>query len=545
MTLATATRPSWRAPVVAAAAAFAAAVLWRFLTFSGFSNDHYVQVARGYQWLRGAWPVRDFVDPGMPATYALSALGRLAFGNQLRSEFVVMVLGFGAGAAATAWAAWRLAPSALIVAVVLALEILVSPRTYSYPKILLYGIAGVAVVALAASPTRRRVALCGVLIAAAFLVRHDHGLYIGLGCAAAVALRSGPVPVRLRGLALIAAVTAACLAPWAIAVQAAQGLAPYFHAGIEFSRREAEVSALRAWPAWSGIAWPLPVPSASAILYYVAYALPIVCAAIAWRRAVRGTAAWPGESAAVGGLALMALAVDRGFLRDPLAARLPDVIVPAALLGAWALGLAWHVPSRTIAGASAGAALLGLVTVSAWRVGDVHSHLDDAGVFDGWRAIVSNGHDVAAELRRPQVDVERTPTRVSAALVPFFRYVARCTSDSDRLLVTGAYADVFIAADRGFAGGVVSYQEGFYASEADQRETIARLEREPVPFAVRIGVAEPIFTRGFPLVASYVDARFAPLGEVALPQEEGVRLLVDRRRPARGTDPSTGWPCFR
>jgi hypothetical protein len=50
--------------VIAAAVAAFASASWRFLSFSGFNNDHYVHVARAYQILLGEWPVRDFVDPG-------------------------------------------------------------------------------------------------------------------------------------------------------------------------------------------------------------------------------------------------------------------------------------------------------------------------------------------------------------------------------------------------------------------------------------------------------------------------------------------------
>ena len=531
--------------VVAALAAGAAAVAWRFLTFSGFSNDHYVQVARGWQMLRGAWPVRDFVDPGMPLTYALSAAARMLFGPQIGSEFALTALGFGIGAGATAWAALRLTRPAALAVVAVAAEILIYPRTYSYPKMLVYGLACAAIAGLAAEPSRRRLVAAGVLIAAVFLLRHDHGLYVAAACAVAVAIASRAPRAALARVATMAGVALACVAPWAIAVQLHGGLVPYFETGLAFSRREADVSLLRAWPRFD-VAGALTSPgNAAAWLYYLAYALPLVCVILAWRRAWRGTEGWRGEAAAVTALACLSLAVARGFLRDPLDARLPDVAVPLCLLGTWAMGAAWTRPSRSVAGAALAALLLVPTAAAAWRVGDVRSRLDDAGMLDGWNAVVSNAGDLAAELSQRQRDVERTPTRVSAVLVPFFHYVERCTVPSDRLLVTGAYADVFVAADRGFAGGLVSYQEGFFASEADQRLTLARLARERVPFAVRIGGAEAVFVRDFPLVAAWVDANFRPLVDVPVPGEEGIRIVVDRRLVPSGTDGATGWPCFR
>ena len=63
------------APAVAAAAValFVATLAWRFLTFTGFSNDHYAHFALAQQLLLGERPIRDFTDPGWPLTYMLSA----------------------------------------------------------------------------------------------------------------------------------------------------------------------------------------------------------------------------------------------------------------------------------------------------------------------------------------------------------------------------------------------------------------------------------------------------------------------------------------
>ena len=54
---------------------FVATFVWRFLTFTGFSNDHYAHLALAQQMLLGEHPIRDFSDPGWPLTYVVSALG--------------------------------------------------------------------------------------------------------------------------------------------------------------------------------------------------------------------------------------------------------------------------------------------------------------------------------------------------------------------------------------------------------------------------------------------------------------------------------------
>ena len=76
---------------------------------------------------------------------------------------------------------------------------MIFPRTYSYPKIVAYAVAACVMAALAARPSRGRIVLMAAVIAAAFLLRHDHGLYIGVASAACLALaRLGERRARVR-----------------------------------------------------------------------------------------------------------------------------------------------------------------------------------------------------------------------------------------------------------------------------------------------------------------------------------------------------------
>ena len=70
--------------VAAAAAMFVVTVVWRFLTFTGFTNDHYAHLALAQQLLLGDRPIRDFSDPGWPLAYVLSAAAWQFAGSQPR-----------------------------------------------------------------------------------------------------------------------------------------------------------------------------------------------------------------------------------------------------------------------------------------------------------------------------------------------------------------------------------------------------------------------------------------------------------------------------
>lgn len=544
---------------ISAGLVFLCALLWQYLSFNGFPNDHYFHVALARQMLSGDRPVRDFVDAGAPLTYVISAIARSRFGDVAMSELVVVAIGIALGAAATAIGASWLARSAVVGGAVALLNILVSPRSYSYPKVLLYGLAGCAIVAVAARASRVRLLMAGALIAVAFLMRHDHGLYIGVACAVALLLSAAsPADVVRRG-AIVGGTVAVLLTPWAAWVQYYQGLIPYFRTGIAVSRREADISLLRDWPRLQPSAG-LTTANSEAWLFYLFYLLPIACLiAAVWRR-VTQRERWPGESAAVAALSILALAADAGFLRNPLATRLPDASVPACLLGAWLIGRAlWSQttarsvrlqtdladgPAVRASMRAAAAAVLVVTTLAVWVEGDVHDKLDEAGAFDDWAHVSEHARLLWRVVHREEKDVRKFPSRVSASLVPFFWYLERCSARTDRILVSGSYPDVFVLARRGFAAGHVAFRQGFYASDADQTLMLSRLKRESVPFVLLVLDEQRGFESSFPRLMSHIATAYDEMAVLPVEGMKGVRVMVERGRPRDGVDPATGWPCF-
>lgn len=523
------------------------AVCWQFITYNGFPNDHYFHVARARQMLLGAWPVRDFVDVGAPLMYVISAASRWLFGDFAGPELLVVGIGVGVGAAATVVGASWLSRSTIVATGVTLLEILASPRSYSYPKMLLYGLAGCMIVAIAAQASRARLFTAAGLTAVAFLMRHDHGLFIGAACAMAIVLSAPGLADAARRSGVFAAAVAVLLAPWAAWVQYHQGLVPYFELGIAVSRREADISVLRDLPHLQ-LAAGLTTANVHAWLYYLFWTLAVVALVLAlWRRITRRER-WAGESVAVGAIALIALALDASFLRNPLETRLADAMVPGCLLGAWLLGLVWMMKGRlafVIPVRLAASVLFAVTAVAIWGVGDVHDKLDEVGVFeDDLEHLQQHTAAVVNALTQPEMDARKLPSRVSAGLVPFFHYVNRCTAPTDRLLVSGPYADVFVLARRGFAGGHIAFTEGFYHSDADQQLTLQRMKRESVPFVVLPLDDQDAFARSFPQVLAHVTAAYDRLADIPVDGLKGIRILVERARPRLGTDSQTGWPCF-
>ncbi len=634
--------------LLTAVGVFFLTLAWRVMTFSGFANDQYVHLARARQMLLGEWPVRDFVDPGMPLMYLASAAAWWMWGGAIGTELWLTAAAFALGAVCTFHVAWRLSGSMAVAAFVSVLEILISPRAYSYPKVLLYAVAAWGILALVERPSRRRVLALSGLAAVAFLFRHDHGLYIGVASATAVGLAFAPLGPRVVAgrLTLLIAAAGVLVLPWLGWIEHYQGLFPYFRSGIEFSRAEAAASAFTEWPRvvmrprdglvrvrpparpvatiewrdtvsdaeraalerrhrleptgdpsppWryyvhdrapealraladapgvadtSGLgrvaewsAWREVLARASPArleagpglhgrdnayvwLFYLFRLLPALCLVLLWRRHARGLERWPGETRALAALCVMAVLVDFGLLRGNLPVWLPDAIVPAALLLAWLVPLAWRAGERGAVRLTARALLTAGLAVTAAAVlsaGDVPEGLEKSGLDSGMTAVWARARDLGTRLRRSHREAGFPPSTVSSGLEQVFAFLSRCTTNQDRLLMTHLFPDVFVMAERGFAGGQIGFVDGYYTSTVEQELTLARMERERVPFVLRFLDREPEFRNGFALVNDYIERRYRAIADVPVDGTRGVRLLATRAREAPRVDAETQWPCF-
>jgi hypothetical protein len=213
---------------------------YRYLSFADFSNDHFVHLALAQQMTFGALPVRDFVDPGLPLMSAFSALGQVLMGPGLHAELLLISFAFAVAAMLSGFVTARVSGSITIGLIAAALPVLVYPASYSYPKLLPYAAAFVAMWIYALRPTFARLIVVAAVIASAFLLRHDHGVILGCGTLVALAGRHGLSRQTLTVLGLCLATVLIVLSPYLIWVQANEGLGVYVTDGMAFSRREAE-----------------------------------------------------------------------------------------------------------------------------------------------------------------------------------------------------------------------------------------------------------------------------------------------------------------
>jgi hypothetical protein len=651
------------------------ATTWVFLLLSttGLHNDHFMTLAWANQVLGGDVPVRDFTDPGMPLTYLASAAAQLVLGRGIWAEVVLSITLLSAGAALTCYLAAR-ASGSLLVGVLLAfVQVAIAPRLYSAPKIVLHLWAVWAFVRYTDLPTRRRVIGLVACTATAFLVRHDHGLYIW--AAATVLLVTAHWPRGARHAVTYGALVALTLVPFFVYVQVNGGLVSYVRSGLSFSRAEylqgqgaeppgfdlsprppaAPVVTIRWAPAadaaararvetahrlenrtlvrertWryslldtsttntrallsrpevedtggidraaarvlgidaglferiSRMAGPRGGPwlttllkqeNALAWMYRLFTWTPLVVlllVAVTWIWPLKARAVNRPSRPVLTAAAVLGVATNEGFLRDPLDARLADAAAVPLVLVAWlageilSAGLAearHDVPAAKQAGDAdsqgfayarpavraivvtitlvAGAATL----LSAAELGNLHKTLEATGATDGPRAVARTALEaLRATDGRPPIEGWLAEGDDRRELKELTRYVRECTDPADRLLVTWFAPDVYFYAERRFAAGVAFFQPGFFASPAEEELALARLRTQRVPLVLVNVARDKSFVADHPRLSGHLVERYTLAGEVAAADGSVFRVLADRSAVPVRSVPPWSLPCFR
>src|SRR5688500_10369769 len=166
--------------IAMAAALFAFSWLFRFNdpdgSFAGLTDDHFFYLVRGWQMLYGELPVRDFVDHGAPLYYYVAAAVQW-FGRGTLSEIVFSATVLAGCSVGVFLLAERASGSLLLGSAAAAMFIVLEPRFYNYPTVLVYVAAIPILWSFADRPGWPRAAALALVAAIGFLFRHDHGVF--------------------------------------------------------------------------------------------------------------------------------------------------------------------------------------------------------------------------------------------------------------------------------------------------------------------------------------------------------------------------------
>ena len=191
-------------------------IAFRYLSFTDFSNDHFVHLSVAQQITMGALPVRDFVERGLPLMPLISAAGQVLLGEGLRSELWVIAIAYGSAAALTYLVSLQLSDSATVAGLGALLPVAVYPVSYSYPKLLAPALGFAAACWYCAKPDRVRAVLLAASIAVAFLLRHDLGVFLGVSVVAMMVAYHGLSRLMLVSAARVVAVAVLIVAPYLV-----------------------------------------------------------------------------------------------------------------------------------------------------------------------------------------------------------------------------------------------------------------------------------------------------------------------------------------
>ncbi len=241
---------AWLAIAIAAGATLAIGTFaYRFLTYAGFPNDHFVHLATAQQMTMGELPVRDFVERGLPLMSLLSAAAQVLFGRGIQAELLLISAAFAAAAALTFVVAARMSGSLLLGFLAASASVLAFPATYGYPKMLAYAL--VFAVGWRYCAVGSGAAGLAATIVVAFLFRHDHGVLLAFGVCVMLVAYHGVTRAAALALGRFVLFGLLFVAPYLAWVQIYEGLDLYVREGVAFSEREAERSTFLALPGFA------------------------------------------------------------------------------------------------------------------------------------------------------------------------------------------------------------------------------------------------------------------------------------------------------
>jgi hypothetical protein len=547
-------RRSVRHALVVPVVLFVLAFLYRFNALGGalggFDGDHFIYYLGATAVAHGERPLRDFADAGVmgawPAlTYELPALAQRLLGETFFAEAIFSVGLLAFALALTARTATELAGKASAAFVAVA-TMFASTKLYGYSKVLVFAVAAALFVRYARQPTRARAAQLAVWSAAAFLFRHDFLVYLAVPTAILVLLGTPRWREAFDRLLIYGGTLALLLAGPVYSVQHYVGLGSYLETARALVAQEANRTTFR-WPHFgpaTGGIWSFLFEEGNAVawLYDVSIAIPIVALLVLVGSPRAKDLDARQTRAVIASLAVLALILDRFFLRNNFGARFGDLGAPIAILAAW-------LPSRFQDSARWLRALVWTTTVlvavptlmALSTTGSVWRELDTSGLSDSGKKVGRRLVAVTNELRAlpaPAAAVDPEPNATE--------YLRVCTASSDRVLVVADAPEILAIAGRSFAGGHPTFRPGFYTLEGDQQQTLERMRLESIPVVLLDDEHSysSHFVPQFRRIHEYVMSAYERAGVLPAPAGPPVQVWTMRGRAAAGHYRMTGLPCF-
>jgi hypothetical protein len=483
-------------------------------------DDHYSLWAAHSLWA-GDVLNRDVFDPGSPLETLLSYLGQLATGHRpigealiaaaFRVTGVVFVYFIARGATGHRWiATW--------VTIVVAILLLPS-GVYAMDRLVIYPGAVLLAWRYLANPRSASAVPMAILTAIAFLLRHDHGIYIGIPLLLTIlSTRRSPLPFLATATVLVL--------PWALWVESTEGLATYFTTRVHFAQSLGLTAHRPGFGFTAGslltrenalrLLWQLAVITTGGALAFAV-----------WLRDRRMAV-----------LAVMAALAESGIMRE--LGRYPELVALWLPLGAWLASRSRHVAIVAVAAVMAVA-----ITASAIAVTDAFKEAPQI-AFGGGGLFNRLPEGFRLQSTYPPIDVYAPPGIGDDHLI--VRYVHDCLNPDDRVWETSDWFSLPYQSERRLVEH--PYWSLGFRRELDAEFAAALPARGMPPLIVVRDVTDPLqaFVH-YPVTQALVAREYEPITSPRLEQfrrdVEDVQLLKFRGRTPSGRFEPLDLPCFR
>jgi hypothetical protein len=297
------------------------------------------------------------------------------------------------------------------------------------------------------------------------------------------------------------------------------------------------------------IAWgPFTREGAEAWLYYLFWVIP---AAAVLRLSVKALSPdrdqrsqLTNEALKVSSAVLLGLLLNLYLIRGSIDSRLPDVVVPPAVVGAWLLRehVDWiRRTTSTVRRVAQAVSLIVAMTLT-WIAISVYENTASIGQM-ATAGISAN--TIRSSIRTlAQRPIDLWAPSDSTGVRGLTRYVHDCTTPADRVLLVAYEPQVFYYSERLFAGGMAYFHQRRFSGEAEQAEIVRKLQRQRVPLVIvdqqRLNLLEDDYAEVF----RHVQTEDVHLGDATFGDERrGWRIYGHRQQQITNT--VNGLPCYR
>jgi hypothetical protein len=212
-------------------------------------NDDYQHLTYARQLLAGDLPLRDFWDISTTLQEVLSAVSQLVFGHRLLAEAIIVGLATAAAVFITYRLVRTLTGSAFVAIICASLFVVAIPRTYAYPKWLVYSTAASLWWSYVWWPSTRKAVVAGASVAAAFYWRHDHGVLVAIGVALGMVAAHGWTRDAARRTMVAGSVAFLAALPYLLFAAVVLGPVSFVHAEVAaFEDEQGRAHADLRWP---------------------------------------------------------------------------------------------------------------------------------------------------------------------------------------------------------------------------------------------------------------------------------------------------------